>query len=250
MKVHPLFSSSAGNATLIYNKESQILIDVGVSYTQLLSKINIKFKPDAIFITHEHIDHVKGAGIVGRKTLAPVYIAEQSYNKKPDDFNGCDINFIAGGDVIETAGFKVEPFSTRHDSKASLGYIITDKINNKKFGYVTDTGSFSKLMSVTLVGCDGYLVEADYDKDLLLNYDEYDQYLKERIMGPWGHLSNEQTINFIKEVIDLDKVAWVLIGHISTKTNSPEKILSLIKENFPKHFKKFECVPLENYKEL
>jgi phosphoribosyl 1,2-cyclic phosphodiesterase len=250
MIVHPLFSSSAGNATLIYNDDGQILIDAGVSFKSLVDTAKVDIALDAVFITHEHIDHVRGAGIVGRKTMAPVYITKPSYDKKPDLFDGCDVQFISGGDVVETKGFKVEPFSTRHDSKASLGYIITDKINEKKFGYITDTGSFSKLMLVTLVGCNAYLVEADYDEQMLLDYDDYDQYLKDRIMGPWGHLSNDQAINFIKTVIDLDAVEWILLGHISVRTNTQEKVLSAVKAAFPNYIDKFKCAPLEEPKEL
>lgn len=250
MTIHPLFSSSAGNATLIYNDKGQILIDAGVSYKSLAGTAKVDIAPDAVFITHEHIDHIRGAGVIGRKSLAPVYITKPSYDKKSSMFDGCDIQFISGGDVIETNGFKIEPFSTRHDSKASLGYIITDKINGKKFGYITDTGSFSKLMMVTLVGCDAYLIEADYDEKMLMDYDDYDQYLKDRIAGPWGHLSNDQTINFIETVIDLEAVEWILLGHISVRTNTVEKVLSAVEAAFPNYIDKFECAPLEDPKEL
>jgi len=193
-----------------------------------------------------NIDHIRGAGVAGRKSQAPVYITKASYEKKPETFNGCDVHFISGGDVIETKGFTIEPFSTRHDSKASLGYIVTEKQTKLKFGHITDTGSFSKLMKLALVGCDAYLVEADYDEQLLNDYDDYDQYLKDRISGPWGHLSNEQAMDFIEEVIDIVKVKWISLGHISVRTNTQDLILAAVGDRFPKYADKFFCAPSED----
>ncbi|HNW88117.1 MAG TPA: MBL fold metallo-hydrolase [Bacteroidales bacterium] len=250
MIVHPLFSSSAGNATLIYNTASQILIDVGVSYKKLIAATSITIKPDAVLISHEHVDHVSGVGVLGRKTFSPVYVSKLCYDHKPDYFNGCDLQFISGGDVIETEGFKIEPFSTRHDSKASLGFVVTDKINGKKLGFLTDTGSFTKLMKLALVGCDGYVLETDYDDAMLEEYPDYDSYLKGRIAGPWGHLSNRQTMDFINEVIDINKVSWIVLGHLSVRTNSTEKVAEYVKQTFPNFINKFFCAPLETPLEL
>jgi len=205
-----MFSSSSGNSTLIYNEESQIIIDAGVSFKRIKETASIELNPEAIFITHEHVDHVRGAGVLGRKTLAPIYIPAKSYEHVSHIFNGCDVRFISGGDIIETKGFTIEPFSTRHDAKGSVGFVITDKTNSKKFGMITDTGSVTRLMKLALVGCDAYLIETDYDEQLLTKYEDYDQYLKDRIRGPWGHLGNQQAMDFVEEVIDLDAVEWIL----------------------------------------
>lgn len=250
MLVRPIFSSSAGNCTVISNESSQIIIDVGISYKKLSAALGDDLNPSAIFVSHEHIDHVSGVSVLARKTVTPVYVNEVSYQHKPEVFNGCDIQFISGGDVVELNGFTVEPFSTRHDAKASMGFVVTDKINNKKLGFLTDTGSFSKLMKKALMACDGYLLETDYDEALLEDYPDYDTYLKGRISGPWGHLSNIQTMDFIEETIDLSIVNWIVLGHISVRTNSAETVLSLVKERFPSHYQKFYCAPLENALEL
>jgi len=249
MIVHPLYSSSSGNSTLIYNERGQILIDAGTSFKKINEAATVEVKPEAVFISHVHSDHIVGAGPVCRKTFAPVYMSKETYEKKTDMFNKCSVKFMRGGDVIETNGFTVEPFSTRHDVD-SLGFVITDRVNNKKLGYLTDTGSITKLMKVALIGCDAYYLEADYDEQLLKDYDDYDQYLKDRIMSPWGHLSNKQVLGLIEEVIDLFKTEWIVFGHLSVRTNDPDLVLRMATETFPEHADLFECAPLDSPKTL
>lgn len=243
MYVHSMYSSSSGNACRVFNKNTTILIDAGVSFKKLQKAAGADFKPDALFITHEHSDHTSGAGIVHRKTKCSIYIPKPSYMEKRALFNDYKPNFLAGGHEVAIGDFKIKAFSTRHDSTACVGYTVTEIATGKKFGYLTDSGSYSRLMEATLKGCDAYLLETDYDDRLLEEYEEYPDVHKERIRSPWGHLSNTQTLEFIENSIDLAKTQWVLLGHLSPRTNTPETLLMQVKNKFPKYLNKFKIAP-------
>ncbi len=250
MKIKSIYSSSSGNTCRIHNDTTSILIDCGVSYKRLM--LDEEFEVDALFITHEHTDHVAGAGVLGRKLEMPIHIHKDSYQYvQKRIFKNCDdiINYIKGGDEVEIGDFLVKAFTSRHDSKnGGLGYVITEISTGKKFGYMTDTGSITNMMASELQGCDAYLLEADYDETLLAMYEGYDELLKKRIGSPYGHLSNDQIMDFIDTSIkdNFDNVQWILFGHLSDKTNSPE----LVKEAFSIKFPEFENIYIAPYEEL
>ena len=160
-------------------------------------------------------------------------------------FNDYIPNFIVGGDEVTIGDFKIKAFSTRHDSAACVGYTVTEIATGKKFGYLTDSGSYSRLMLASLERSDAYLLEADYDEKLLEEYGGYPESHKERIRSPWGHLSNAQTLGFVENSIDLETTQWILLGHLSPRTNTPEILLTQVKNKFPKYLKKFKIAPTE-----
>lgn len=244
MQIKTLFTGSSGNCTLIKNDTTQILIEAGVPFVKVDEKLENK-SIDAIFISHEHGDHIKCAGVLGRKFNCPIYLPEMCYEKKQDLFKNCNIHFINGGDTIDIKDFSLKIFSTRHDAVASVDFTITDKLSNKKFGYLTDTGAYTKLIRDELQGCDAYLLECDYDEEELDKCD-YEDELKARIMSPWGHLSNQKTLDFVKETMDMEKVGGILLAHLSQKSNSPEIVRKRISERFEQRFlDKFIIAPAE-----
>ncbi len=245
MYVHSMYSSSSGNACRVFNENTTILIDAGVSFKKLQKAAGAGFKPDALFITHEHTDHTSGAGIAHRKTKCPIYMPEASYMEKRALFNDYKPNFLIGGHEVAIGDFKIKAFSTRHDCAACVGYTVTEVTTGKKFGYVTDSGSYSRLMRTALDGCDAYLLETDYDEQLLTEYEEYPDVHKDRIRSPWGHLSNAQTLEFVENSIDLEATQWILFGHLSPRTNTPETLLTQVKNKFPKYLKKFKIAPTD-----
>lgn len=274
MKVKNLASSSEGNCTNIYTDSASILIDSGgrgFSAKHVLEKMGEYNapQPEAIFITHEHGDHMGGAGVLGRKTKAKIYMHKDSYEKFEHDewfektafdkeafdvkrrkakFIDCNLEFLDLTDTYEIGDLRITPFSTPHDSVYSVGYVIEDTTNKKKLGYLTDCGSFTKVMEVALKGCDAYLIEADYDEDMLNAYEEYDDLLKDRIRSPIGHLSNKQTLDFL-EKIGIDKTEFVMFCHLSTRTNDPDLLLKQANERFPS-YGKFYIAPNEKAFEL
>lgn len=236
MKVKLLHSSSSGNCTIVEGENTKLMIDAGLSYKRIKEAYGEDPKLDALLITHEHSDHISGAGIVARKTECPIYIPEKSYLAKEKLFNDCSINYIEGGQTIEIGDFTISAFSTRHDSEASNGYVITENATMKKFGFLTDTGGITKLIRDALSDCDGYFIEADYDEDELEKCAEYDDILKERIKSPYGHLSNQQSLEYVNTYLNLEKATFVAFGHLSKNTNSPEILQSRIEYFIPKRF--------------
>jgi phosphoribosyl 1,2-cyclic phosphodiesterase len=229
MLIHNIASSSKGNCTVISDGTHNIIIDCGISCKKVCEAGDYE-DFHAMFISHEHTDHVTGAGVMGRKYGMPLYIHENSYNARPEKhWKGCDIHFWEPGEDIEVGELLVHNFSTKHDSMASYGFIISH--NNKTLGYLTDTGSFSRLMIEELKSCDAYFLETGHDLDLLMNYEEYDDLLKERISSDWGHLSNAQSMEFLQTLEKQPK--FLIFGHLSEKTNSPKIVLDLTKETFP-----------------
>lgn len=185
-------------------------------------------------------DHIKSAGIIARKFTAPVFIPELSFKEREELFNDCAVSFITGGTETVIKSLKVTAFSTKHDSKASVGFIVTDLKTGLKYSHITDSGTVTPMIKQAAKNCDAYFVEADYDHDMLMKNAEYDEALKARISSPLGHLSNQQTLDYIRECIDMTKAQFIILGHLSRKNNSEEIILKEISSRFnPEEAAKF-----------
>lgn len=231
MIVNQLTSSSAGNCTIISNSSTAVMIDAGISLKKVLS-LCADIKLDALFITHEHADHIKSAGTIARKFKIPVYIPELSYLEKKELFTDCEIHFIEGGAETIIKDLSVTAFSTKHDSVASVGFIITDLLTGKKYGHLTDTGTITPLIKLAMENCDAYFIESDYDEEVLDKNEHYSDILKIRIRSPLGHLSNTQSLTFIRDCINFASTQFLIIGHLSKKNNSPEILREAINKKF------------------
>jgi phosphoribosyl 1,2-cyclic phosphodiesterase len=200
-------------------------------------------------ITHAHSDHIKSAGALHRKTQAPIYVNTATRDSKPAIFANCVTFDINDTQEIQIGSMKIKPFSTKHDTTMPLGFVISDK--DTIFGYVTDTGSFSKTMREALKDCKSLMLEADYDEKLLEEYEGYTTDLKDRIKSNFGHLSNTQALDFLGS-LDIEKLKTIVIGHLSENTNSPAKLTERIKDHFPNpnHQAKFHIAPFDKALEL
>lgn len=218
-----LISGSSGNATLVSDGRTTILVDCGMSgkrLEQALASIHLSPKEiDAIFITHEHIDHTAGAGVVCRRYQLPVYATAgtwqgMSLGKIPD---GC-IQTISAGSSFAVGSIGVEPFSISHDANEPVGFrFATDK---KTYAIATDTGVMTDEIRRHLLGTDAVLLESNHDLDMLL-YGTYPYPLKRRIQSAQGHLSNEDCAKTAVELA-AGGTRHIMLGHLSQENNTPE----------------------------
>ncbi len=219
-------------------------MDCGVSLARLFEKG--RFGMDAIFVTHEHHDHIQGVGALGRATGAKIFIHPASHEeqvlKNHDFFKGCSIATIEEGESVAVDSLIVTAHRISHDAAAGLYFTFRDETNGAKFGMLTDTGMYLPAMAKVLSDCDALLLETNYDQELLEQYPDYPDAHKARIRSRRGHLSIDQTINFISKRIDLDKVQWITFGHLSARTNDPDIVLQRIKSAFPE-FRNFFIAP-------
>lgn len=220
-----LFSSSSGNCSYIGSANGGILIDAGVSAKQIKLKLDcIGVDPvniGAIFITHEHSDHVRGLRVFASKHNIPVFatqgtvdalissgVANGSFEINPIDCNGTEIS-----------GQFIRPFKTSHDSAESCGYVVTTT-DDRKIALATDTGYITDETKEAVRGCDLILAESNHDIGMLRN-GIYPYLLKRRILSDVGHLSNIDCSKFVTELVQ-NGTTRVLLGHLSKENNIPE----------------------------
>ena len=225
-----LSSGSSGNCIYIGCGETNILIDVGRSaknIIELLSQVNVKINDvSAIFITHEHIDHVNGLKVLISKYKIPVYMVWESFDNLSGDYKdalGEVINFISPKDIIKIGNLRVECFKTPHDSMASVGYIISpnnEEKTPKAIGIATDIGHVSKEIVDAMCGCGIIYIESNHDLEMLKN-SSYPAQLKQRIKSKQGHLSNKDCAEILPYFIK-NGARKIILYHLSGENNTKE----------------------------
>ena len=184
-------------------------------------------------MTHSHTDHVSGIGPIHRHYKAPIYIKRSAYNDKPKVFEKCELVELQETPATLIGDFIVEPFPTKHDTP-SFGYYVTDWSSKRSVCLITDTGFITPLMKKYASKADVLMLEADYDVTSLEEFEEYPDFLKARIASDWGHLSNEQSTKFIRELLDEGKkFLKVVFIHMSVRTNSEELLMNQVEKDIP-----------------
>ncbi|MDE6728899.1 MAG: MBL fold metallo-hydrolase [Oscillospiraceae bacterium] len=222
-RIYPICSSSRGNATFIGTRGHGVLIDAGCSFRALknaLDLIDTRIENiEAIFITHEHIDHIKGLEQIVKQTKIPVFAPPLSVEAmKADGKLPQDAQLFDTYDGYKSASFEVSCFKTSHDTADSVGYKI--RYHNEIFAVCTDTGIVTEETESALKGVTTVLIESNYDEDMLRKNPNYHASLKRRIMSDVGHLSNVDCAEFCETLVR-GGTRHLILGHLSQENNTP-----------------------------
>lgn len=222
MRFSILGSGSRGNAVFIESGKTSILIDAGFSGREIESRLqsigsglsSIK----AICLTHEHDDHISGAGVISRKCKIPVY-ANSGTLKGGEKKLG---NLFARkefttGDLVEIGDLMVRSFRISHDTADPVGFVVSD--GKSSVGYCTDTGKVSLLMVQRLRKCNALVLEFNHDLHMLKN-GPYPLPLQQRVRSSMGHLSNEDAAPFLADLVG-KHLQFVVLAHLSETNNTP-----------------------------
>ena len=228
MKFKIIASGSKGNSTLLITDSKKILIDVGFSYPKIkmiLEKYN--YKPsdiDFIILTHEHKDHITGLASLIKKEKKYVYIPKGMYkviNKVVD----ADYIIPVADDKFQIEDLTIKLLPTSHDAIDPVGYLIED---SESLVYMTDTGYISKKNLNIMKNKNYYIIESNHDPKMLMD-GPYPYMLKQRVVSDTGHLSNEMTGKYLKDLIG-DNTRKVILAHLSETNNIEELALKTVKE--------------------
>jgi len=228
-------SGSKGNCIFVKNADTQIIVDAGMSfkyYAQCMNDLGLDPKKlDAIFISHEHSDHVGGAGVLHRKTLAPIYISTPTYTYSTKKIGNLlkEPFFFETGDNIRVGDLIIHPFNSPHDAVDSCNFIIHPVDDDRKQLLIaTDLGFAHNLLKSNIRKATTIILESNHDVKMLKE-GPYEWYLKQRILSKTGHLSNEQASDLIKETLN-DRHERIILAHLSEINNTPVLAFSQMKK--------------------
>lgn len=234
LKFCSLASGSSGNSYLIFTEKTKVLLDAGLTgkyIIQGLGECGLQVEElDAIFLTHEHSDHVKSVSVIQKKSQgATVYASKGTIHailgsRLPSAW-AHEAKIISHGQGnIAVGDISVTPFRLSHDAREPLGYTFEHK--GRRISVVTDTGFISEEIFREIKEADLLVLEANHEKNMLL-YGPYPYNLKMRILGEEGHISNEDAANCLARVIyerENSRPPMVAFAHLSGENNTPEMV--------------------------
>src|ERR1700744_1424280 len=220
-----LNSGSNGNCYYVGNDEEAVLIDAGISCRETEKRMNrlglsIE-KVKAVFISHEHSDHINGLEVLSKKYQIPVYITAKTLSKTRLLLNEKHICQFTAYATVSIGSLAVTAFSKRHDADDPHSFVVSG--NGVNIGVLTDIGSVCKNVKDNFSQCHAVFLETNYD-DQMLTEGNYPYHLKKLISGNFGHLSNAQALElFVKHKPPY--MSHVLLSHLSKDNNCPDKVL-------------------------
>ena len=222
LEICAIASGSNGNCYYIGNEKDAVLIDAGISCKQIVQRMKLRnlnpLKIKAVFITHEHSDHLSGARVFGNRMQVPVYLTSKTWygaykNLRPDV-----PKFFNPGEIIEVGEFAIHSFSKNHDASEPCSFRV--QYREKSIGVFTDIGEPCENVTSHLQKCDGLFLETNYDEKMLWE-GRYPWFLKQRVASGVGHLSNKQAFDLLHSHSG-ENLKCVFLSHLSKENNTPE----------------------------
>ena len=227
VKFISLGSGSSGNCYYLGTETYGILIDAGIGIRTIkktLKEVNISMDSiRAVFITHDHADHIKAVGHLGEKLNIPIYttaLIHEGINKSycVTEKLQTSIRYLEKEQPMQLEEFQIISFEVPHDGTDNVGYCF--EIDGKVFSFLTDLGEITPTAANYIRKANYLIIEANYDYEML-KMGPYPQYLKERISGPTGHMCNVDTAEFLADNITED-LRYIWLCHLSKDNNHPE----------------------------
>ena len=227
MRLCSIASGSSGNCIYIGSETTHILVDTGISGKRTesgLKEIGLCAKDlDGILITHEHIDHISGLGVLSRKYNIPIYATKGTINaiRKCRSIGEIDTDLfcrVSEDERLQIKDLTIHPMKISHDAAQPVGYRIS--YGREKVAVCTDIGVYNDYTVECLKGLDAVVIEANHDVRMLQT-GPYPYPLKQRILGDRGHLSNENCGRLLCRILH-DGMKHIVLGHLSKENNIPE----------------------------
>ncbi len=240
-----LNSGSNGNCYYVANDHDAVLVDVGISCRETekrMLRLGLSMqKVKAIFISHEHSDHIKGLEVLAKKYKLPVYITDATLNNSRLNLCGLSVHTFKSYQTIMVGGLAIVPFSKFHDAADPYSFVVTG--NGVNIGVFTDLGHCCENVVKNFKQCHAIFLEANYDEKML-DQGDYPYHLKKRIKSGRGHLSNTQALDLFR-IHKPTHMSHVLLSHLSKDNNCP----ILVKDLFQKHAGSTEVIVASRYNE-
>lgn len=226
LEICALASGSNGNCYYVGNEKDAVLIDAGISCRQILKRMAEKelnpLKIKAVFISHEHSDHVRGARVFEKKLNVPVYLTSKTYIAAYKNMQPAWPRFFEPGTSLAAGEFIIHPFLKNHDASEPCSFRV--EYAGRNVGVFTDIGEPCENVISHIALCDAVFLESNYDEEML-RAGPYPFYLKQRVASSRGHLSNVQALKLLEENAGLH-LKCVFLSHLSAENNTPEIALA------------------------
>jgi phosphoribosyl 1,2-cyclic phosphodiesterase len=228
VKMISLQSGSNGNCYYVEAGCSRLLFDAGISGRQAELRLSSHGRDirsvDAVIISHDHCDHARCLGIYQRKFGLPVFVTEPTL-EAAGAYNNLGsvtrVSHFTAGRALQFGDVVVETIPTPHDASDGVVFVVDD--GQRRLGILTDLGHVFDSLDTVLESLDAVLIESNYDVEMLDN-GPYPEFLKRRIRGPGGHLSNVEAAGLLNAAAD-GRLQWACLAHLSEENNAPETAL-------------------------
>lgn len=259
MRLCSIASGSSGNCIMVGADNCHLIIDAGISGKRIEQGLNSlghkTSEMQGVLVTHEHIDHISGLGVIARRYGLPIYTTEGTKQailstKAVGKIDESLFHVITPDQEFTVGELEIEPVRISHDAADPVAYIV--KKDGRSAGVITDLGKYDDYIIDKMQGLDVLLLEANHDVNML-QMGPYPYPLKQRILGDRGHLSNELSGQLLGKILH-DKFQEVVLGHLSKENNYAELAYETVRlevtmgdnpykgNDFPIHVANRDCV--------
>jgi phosphoribosyl 1,2-cyclic phosphodiesterase len=226
----PLASGSKGNCIYLGTKKTKVLIDAGISGKQIeerLLQIGVNLSEiEAVLVSHEHMDHIAGLKVLAKKNILVLANSETAKGIYSNLGIMPRFKIFTTEEPFQFGDIKIKPFSILHDTLDPVGFII--EVDNIRLGICTDVGFVTSNVIENLKGCDYLYIEANHQPSMV-HASSRSLVYKQRVLGRQGHLSNGESIDLLKAILN-DRLKHVHMAHLSSECNSPELVKKMMSD--------------------